>query len=166
MHRLLGIAVFPARIREANPLPRGFLPKAKSDKAKTHLYPAEDAVLLGCGDVELGYRVLFGFMAREGTRRSEAKSLRWGGLDLTRGVLTLDENKTNDPRSWALDPGVLEAMGNWWRLRSQSAKETVGTHPLRPHAPKRFSCPLGPCGEPNCAVLNAMSSCSQGREGI
>jgi integrase len=58
--------------------------------------------------------VLFGFMAREGLRRSEAKNLRWRDIDLARGAVTLDSNKTNDPRSWALDSGVLQAMRAWW----------------------------------------------------
>ena len=116
LHRLLGLAVFPARIMGANPLPRGFLPSAKSEKAKQCLYPTEDAALLGCCEVELAYRVLFGFVAREGTRRSEAKNLRWCDIDLERGAVTLDDNKTNDPRSWALDASVLEAMRVWWKL--------------------------------------------------
>jgi integrase len=116
MHRLLSLAVFPARLVSTNPLPKGFLPSAKSEKAKQCLYPAEDAALLGCRQVEVGYRVLFGFMAREGTRRSEAKNLRWRDIDLDRGAVVLDSNKTNDPRSWALDSGVLHAMRAWWDL--------------------------------------------------
>ena len=36
--------------------------------------------------------------------------MRWCDLDLTLGVVTLDRNKTNDPRSWKLSPGVKEAL--------------------------------------------------------
>lgn len=42
------LAVFPMRIREANPLPRGWPPKLGAKKAKAWLYPDEDARLLGC----------------------------------------------------------------------------------------------------------------------
>ena len=40
-------------------------------------------------------------------RSSEAASLTWGDVDVQRGAVTLDENKTDDPRAWALGPPVL-----------------------------------------------------------
>ena len=115
MHRVLAIAVFPARIIATNPLPPGFLPTPKDRKALTYLYPDEDRALLECQEVPLGYRVLYGFLTREGMRRSEAGQLTWGDVDLGRGGLTLDENKTDDPRAWALDPGVRRALQAWWK---------------------------------------------------
>jgi len=36
--------------------------------------------------------------------------MTWSDLDLDRGVVRLDKNKTDDPRSWALDPGTAEAL--------------------------------------------------------
>lgn len=75
-----------------------------------YLYPAEDAKLLACPKVTLERRVLYGFLAREGMRFGEATAMRWCDLDLTLGVVTLDRNKTNDPRSWKLSPGVKEAL--------------------------------------------------------
>jgi hypothetical protein len=39
--------------------------------------------------------------------------LRWRDLDLGCGHIMLDENKTDDPRSWALDPGVARALRAW-----------------------------------------------------
>ena len=116
MHRVLSLAVFPMRIREANPLPRGWLPKLGAKKAKAWLYPDEDARLLGCVSVPLPYRLLYGFLAREGMRKSEALSLTWGDIDLARGAVSLDANKTDDPRTWALDPGVAEALRRWHLL--------------------------------------------------
>ena len=47
-------------------------------------------------------------------RRSEAGTLTWGDVDLDRGGVTLDENKTDDPRAWALDPAVGRALKAWW----------------------------------------------------
>jgi len=43
------------------------------------------------------------------------------GVDLERGAVSLDKNKTNDPRSWALDPGVVRALKRYLELRN--AKE-------------------------------------------
>jgi hypothetical protein len=44
-------------------------------------------------------------------------------LDLKRGMVKLDRNKTDDPRSWALDAGVHAALV-WWR--EQRADESMG----------------------------------------
>ena len=51
-----------------------------------------------------------GFLVREGMRESEALSLTWECVDLKRGAIRLDKNKTDDPRSWALDAGVARAL--------------------------------------------------------
>jgi len=112
-----GIAVYPARILPANPLPRGFLPKPRSAKAMTFLYAREDAKLLASTSVPLEFRILYGFLAREGLRRSEAIALTRGSLDLEVGAVTLDENKTDDPRAWALDAGVVRALVAWRATR-------------------------------------------------
>jgi integrase len=138
MHRVLSMAVFPARIITANPLPRGFLPNAKSTKALTYLYPSEDAQLLACkgepaGEaqparlgVPLCYRVLYGFLAREGMRTGEAERLRWGDIMWTDdgiGAVTLDQNKTDDPRAWTLTPGVSRALTAWRELTPHGEDE-------------------------------------------
>lgn len=115
--RLMALAVYPLKLRASSPLPRGFLPKVTRNKATAWLYPADDATLLACERVPLARRVLYGFLAREGCRCDEALSLAWTDLDLERGVVRLDENKTNDPRAWALSPGVTAAL-ELWRKRS------------------------------------------------
>lgn len=51
-----------------------------------------------------------GFLAREGMRYGEAMRLAWADLDLARGSVTLDTNKTDDPRAWALSDGVADAL--------------------------------------------------------
>lgn len=114
MYRLFRMAVFPCRILEASPLPPGFLPRIKQQKAKVFLYPDEEAKLIRCADIPIQFRMLYGFMAREGTRGySEAIELRWRELDLERGVVRLDRNKTDDPRSWAMDPSTRRALEYW-----------------------------------------------------
>jgi integrase len=109
--KVLRLAVYPCKIIDRSPLPEKFLPTVKGHKATAYLYPDEDAKLMACQAVPLDRRVLYGFLAREGLRLGEALALRWKDLDLTRGTVRLDENKTDDPRSWTLSEGVPESLG-------------------------------------------------------
>lgn len=113
VHRVLAVAVYPAKVIDANPLPRGFLPRSGSSKARCYLYPTEDAALMACTEVPLVLRLLYGLLIREGLRVSELLNLKWGDVDLERGVVSVDENKTGEPRTWVLDPGVAEALRRW-----------------------------------------------------
>lgn len=63
--------------------------------------------------VPLPFRMLYAFFHREGMRKGEAKALGWPEIDLKRGLVSLDENKTDRPRSWVLDSGVLRALAAW-----------------------------------------------------
>lgn len=121
LHRLFAMAVFPLRIRTDNPLPKGFLPKVGKGKAKGFLYPDEDAKLLASPAVPLCWRVLYGFLDREGPRAGEAAALDLADVDLVRGTVNLDENKTDDPRTVALTPGVKMALRAWLALREKEA---------------------------------------------
>jgi integrase len=112
VHRVLSLAVFPARIIKANPLPKGWLPRIGRPKAKSFLYPREEAALLA-GKSDVRIRMLVGFLTREGMRKNEAKALTWGDLDLEVGTVTLDKNKTDAPRSWALGKDVVRALVVW-----------------------------------------------------
>lgn len=120
IHRVLGLAVYPCRIIERHPLPKGFMPKVGKPPAFSYLYPEEDSTLLGApaDKVPLAFRMLWGFLAREGCRSGEAIALRIGlEVDLQRGVVSLDKNKTDDARAWAMDPDVAEALRRWVKLR-------------------------------------------------
>jgi integrase len=110
--RILTLAVYPLKIITASPFPKGLLPSGGKGKGKAlaDYRPADDAQLMACAAVPLAYRLLWGFLAREGMRSSEAIQLRWGDVDLKDGSVTLDENKTDEPRSWPLDPGVVRAL--------------------------------------------------------
>jgi integrase len=95
--------------------------------AKECLYPDEEALLLGGKSVQKGSwgetgmrrdvpvlrRLCYGFLTREGMRTDEMASLRWRDVDLERGRVVLDENKTDDPRDWDLQPDVVEALTRW-----------------------------------------------------
>jgi integrase len=118
IRRVLELAVYPCRLIERQPLPRTFMPKVGKPPAFSYLYPSEDRQLLECVEIPLVYRILWGFLAREGCRVSEAVQLRVGvDVDLERGALTLDENKSDDARAWALDPNVARALVAWIKLQ-------------------------------------------------
>jgi hypothetical protein len=88
MRRVLDLAVYPGKYITSNPIPKTAMPKVRKQKLGRWLYPSEDAKLLGAPSVDLGRRLLFGFMTRLGWRKGEAI----GG--------TLDGKKTA-PRSAA-----------------------------------------------------------------
>jgi integrase len=117
MHRICGMAVLPLRYIKANPLPPGFVPpQAMGKKAKGWIYPDEDATIMACPTIPLPWRLFYGFSHREGVRMSEGLRLAWSDMDLTRGAVILDQNKTDQPRAWALTPGVASAMRRWREL--------------------------------------------------
>jgi integrase len=118
--RVLRLAVF-TEIIKASPLPPGWLPKAPKPEAmaKESLLPSEEAKLLqgrseaGEVVVPLNYRVAYAFLHREGMRKGEARRFTWGDVDLAKGILSLDENKTDRPRSWVLTPSVARVLIEW-----------------------------------------------------
>ena len=63
--------------------------------------------------VPLPWRVFYGFLNREGPRESEAIQLDVVDIDIERGALTLDENKTDEPRAWALIPWLVKGKGSY-----------------------------------------------------
>ncbi|WP_437623841.1 tyrosine-type recombinase/integrase [Sorangium sp. So ce1151] len=116
IHRVLALGTYPARIITNNPLPRGWIPKPSDNKAKSSLYPDEDRRLMAATDIPLGYRIYYGFLIREGMRADEAGRLEPSDLDLERGAVVLDENKTDDPRAWALSPDVVRALRAYFAM--------------------------------------------------
>jgi len=101
LNRLLNLSVYPLKIRESSPIPKGLAPKAGKRRAMAYLYPDEDALLLACKPIPIRERLMWGFLVREGCSVSEALGLRWEDLDLDRGAVRLDKNKTDDPRGRA-----------------------------------------------------------------
>jgi len=136
--RVLALAAYPCKYIERSPIPEGFLPKSGKNKAMTYLYPSEDRQLLACNGVPMSERLLFGVLAREGLRCEEALSLRWLHLDLVRGSVRVDINKTDDPRAWALDASVVRTL-RWWKAQHPDAQPTDRVFP---HAPTRLAARL------------------------
>jgi integrase len=129
LRKLLTYAVYPLRLLAALPIPKGWLPKGGNALAKAWLYPSEDLALMQCRDVPLVRRVFYGLLVREGVRVSEALGLTWADLDLERGVLRLDTNKTDDPRSWVMGADVTRALKAWKALRGSKAKKVPRVFP-------------------------------------
>jgi integrase len=123
--RLFNMAVYPLRLIERTPIPSGFLPKSRQPKALAYLYPDEDRRLMACTTVPLPYRLLWGFLAREGMREGEALALTFADLDLERGAVRLDRNKTDDPRVWALSAGVVAVLKGWRAKRGARPSDLV-----------------------------------------
>jgi integrase len=132
--RLLSLAVFPLRLRASTPIPPGWTPKGRASKAKSWIYPSEDLALMRCADgdrgVPLARRILWGVLAREGLRASEALRLTWQDLDLEHGIIRLDENKTDEARSWALGADVAAGLAAWKKIRGDKAKKNPKVFPL------------------------------------
>jgi integrase len=120
LHRLITLATYPGKYLDHNPLPKGWLPRANAERAKSFLYPSEEAAIMALTTAPLVLRLLIGFICREGCRQSEAGSLEWSNLDLNVGAINLDENKTDDPRAWSLDPGTAEALRRWKTIAPRS----------------------------------------------
>lgn len=110
LSRIMTLSVYPLRLREHSPIPKGFLPKGSKPRAMNYLFPAEDARLLACTRVDLAFRMLDGWLTREGMRVSEALAMSPSDIDFERGRIRLDENKTDDPRSWVLADGSARAL--------------------------------------------------------
>ena len=79
MARVLTMAVYPLRLIERSPIPRGFLPGVGKQKALAYLFPDEDRRLMACQTVPLEYRLLWGFLFARGHARG-----RGAGADVGR----------------------------------------------------------------------------------
>ncbi|AUX38786.1 uncharacterized protein SOCE26_001640 [Sorangium cellulosum] len=66
-------------------MPRGCVPKADNNKAKSPLYPDEDKRLMAALDIRLSYRIYYGFLIREGMRADEAGRLERSSVPGDRG---------------------------------------------------------------------------------
>ena len=143
--KVLRLAVYPCKLIERSPLPLGFLPCVRSTIAFGYLYPSEDSTLLACQRVPYDRRLLYAFLAREGCRLGEALALRWCDLDLERGSVRLDANKTDDPRAWVMSPGVAEVL-KAYRSDDADSADLVFQTINGDHCAKRFRTDLTTAG--------------------
>lgn len=144
MRRVMQLAEYPAKLVARNPIPPNALPKVRTVVALQFLYPDEDAALMRFEAIDLGHRILYGFLARMGWRKEEALGgtldevddavkggaeleaippATWSRFDLRRGVVNIDRDKTGEPRPIPLDPGVCRTL-KAWREMHPNAKPT------------------------------------------
>jgi integrase len=123
IHRVCKLAVYPLRLIPVSPIPQGWMPRIpKGSQKKQEMPTALEADRFVASDaVPVVVRLFCGFVAREGMRHSEAEGLTWADLDRDHGLVRLDVNKTDDPRSWALRPGTARALRRWYELQGEPA---------------------------------------------
>ena len=111
---LFRIAAGPLRLISV--VPPIDIPKRIPSNLFGYLYPQEEALLLGCIRVPLLYRVLYGYLARNGCRITETLQLTWDHVDLETGDIRIDKRwtKTRRARLWVLDSDVVEALEAWF----------------------------------------------------
>jgi integrase len=93
------------------------------------LYPEEYCRLMRCALVPIQYRVLWGFIIREGLRLGEAFRIRWEHLAFmpeqngmrARWVLNVPETKTGRALMFVLSAGTGEVLEAFKRLRPELA---------------------------------------------
>lgn len=115
-------ALPPLRVIEQSPIPTGWAPSYGPRRAFAFLYPDEDARLMRCSSIPLERRLLWGFLAREGCRISEALALKWSDIDTARYTLRLDRNKTCQPRTWRIGQDVACALQEFQRRNGAGAE--------------------------------------------
>src|SRR5690606_26995205 len=98
-----------------SPLPRGWLPPTNEVKARSYLFPMEDAAIMANEKVPLVRRLFLGICDREGPRVSNVVRLKWADLTLDvgqgrSGRAVIDRTKNGEPLHWVLDPGTTEAL--------------------------------------------------------
>lgn len=112
------LAVKPLRLISAVPQEIEDVPSPKKQGLFWFLYPDEERLLIGCTKIPLAYRVLYGWLSRNGGRITETSLLDYAHLDLERGRVNIEAawTKTNRARFWNLDPDVHSAMRAWHLL--------------------------------------------------
>ncbi len=129
IRRVLNIAV-EIDLIPASPLKKKWCGSVKSDRSKSFLYPPDDLRLASCTAIEFAYRLLWGFLAREGCRLDEALDLCWSHVDMARGVVRIDKHKSRKKsgksRTWVMEPGTVRAL-KWWFLELQRRELTSPT---------------------------------------
>jgi integrase len=153
MRRVMQLAEYPAKVIAHNTIPANALPRVRTEVALQYIYPDEDAALLAFTDVDaegsqkvdLGRRVLYGFLARAGWRREEALGgkveevedavedgerkleevppLTWRRLDLRHSVVHLDREKTGRPRPVPIDPDLVRGLKAWRTLSPKAGDD-------------------------------------------
>jgi integrase len=129
IQRVCQLAVLTG-MRKTDPIPRGWVPRVKDRKQRHYVYPDELVGLYGASSVDVDARVLYAFLATEGPRVSEAASCNLAHVDLDRGAIRVDSNKTDKPRTWRLRPDVVVMLRAYLEIRRQRGETLKPSSPL------------------------------------
>lgn len=115
--RLRTVLRIAVRLKFADKAPEIVIPRRKPSNLFGYLYPQEEALLIAHTGTPLLYRVLYGYLARNGCRIGETVQLTWDHIDLETGDIHIDKRwtKTKKARRWVLDADVFEALEAWHR---------------------------------------------------
>lgn len=113
----------PLKLITAVPDEAEDLPPLKSRNLFWFLYPEEEAQLLACTKIPLCYRVLYGWLVRNGTRIGETLLLTHDHLDLKRARVHIEAEwtKTGRARFWDLEQDVYLALRAWFEMDGRPA---------------------------------------------
>ncbi len=122
---VMRLAESPLRLIERAPLVE--VPRKRASNLFGFIYPQEEALLIGNTAIPLLYRVLYGYLARNGCRIGESLQLTWDHIDLETGDIHIDKRwtKTKRARRWVLDADVLEAFEAYYRHRGEPPKSAL-----------------------------------------
>lgn len=114
---------------ETLPLRPSFVPKRVAGREFWFLYPDEDERLVSCPEIELAFRLLYGFLTRNGSRISETLRLTYGHIDWRRGVVRIEKHwtKTKRGRFWKLDSDVLRALRRQFIATGRDSSRAIFT---------------------------------------
>lgn len=128
---ILKLAVDPLRLIDASPVRPKFVPRRVAGRDLLFIYPDEEARLTSCVDIPIEYRLVYGFLCRNGSRISETLRITWAHIDLARGTVRLEKSWTKGKRArfWLLDPDVLAALRRRWKEEGEPTEGLVFRHP-------------------------------------
>ncbi len=113
MTQIMSLAEWPLEVITQRPNSAAAKPEEET-RVNAFLQPADITILCGCQTISVHDRVFYGFLAHEGTRVSEARSLRWMDIQLmgTVGVpmLSVYRPKTGTRGRWILAPGMWDTL--------------------------------------------------------
>lgn len=124
---VLDICVILGLIKQS-PLPAKWLPKTGKTRALQWLHPAEVQQLMAATAIEAEWRLLWGFMARNGTREGELLQLKVSQFDLgdrPNATAQPHQTKTGKRHFWKLAMGCAEALRRHVRIHDLHPDELM-----------------------------------------
>ncbi|CAN5519654.1 hypothetical protein BH09MYX1_BH09MYX1_00990 [soil metagenome] len=135
VHRVFELAIHPLGLVEKNPVRR--LPRKGDKIVAATLLPRHVGALAACTAIDLGYRVLWTFLAESGWRPSQAVGrdepstakgddlsippLRWADVNVERAIAFLRRTKTTTAVEVELTDETVEALKAWRSLSPRAA---------------------------------------------